>query len=330
MVDQNRDNPPRHVRIIGGILIVFAVIATTLVLAEVSLRIVYPTLGDLDKLVRASDRSDSRSYLLRPNARFLFKGMRNTLKNPVVWSINAEGIRSDRPLPPRSKKFRIVTFGDSEGFGWAMPLDHTFQRHMEQIDRRIEVINLSIPGYNAENIADHMAELVPAMEPDLVFYMFHKNDIDRSLSYNPILSNSYLWIFLRMSIINIFRKDRKKLRRTPAGYRFVARQVGRMIETARRENVPLMIGLLQWKYRDTLPPPFHVDRHENIDRMKPYGHGFRLDAINLEHGWRGYPRVDKHMSHAGHHETAQKICKVISHNAENRCTPPDWRATPSD
>ena len=165
MADRIRDNPPRHVRIIGGILIVFTVIATTIVLAEISLRIVYPNLGDLHKLVRVADRGDSRSYVLKPNARILFKGMRNTLENPVVWSINAEGLRSDRPLPPRSKKFRIVTFGDSEGFGWAMPLDHTFQRHMEQIDRRIEVINLSVPGYNAENIADHMAELIPAIRP---------------------------------------------------------------------------------------------------------------------------------------------------------------------
>jgi hypothetical protein len=55
--------------------------------------------------------------------------------------------------------------------------------------------------------------------------------------------------------------------------------------------------------------------------------GFRVGTLNLEHGWKKYPRVDFHMGEKGHQETAEKLCAVISGGKKNSCVPPYWRAT---
>lgn len=278
--------------------------------------------------MRASG-SDSRPYLLKPNARLAYKGMAKPIQERIVWRINAQGIRSDAPVPARSDKFRILTFGDSETFGWAVPLAFTFQRRMERIDGSVEVINLGIPGYNVENIADYMVEALSRYGADLVIYVFHKNDMDPPLTFSPLFGQSRLYIFLKYLNVQLNYARRKRYRSSPDGLGFFADQVDRMIEICRDRDIPLFIGFLHWPYVKGLAPSQRIDLYRELKKnsaIAPYEPGFRAGSIDIENGWKSYPKIEGHMSRAGHRETAEKFCKVISAGAENSCVPPYWRA----
>jgi hypothetical protein len=84
-----------------------------------------------------------------------------------------------------------------------MPLALTFQKRMERIDDNVEVINFGTPGYNAENVADNMQEVLARIEADFVIYMAHKNDRNSPLTYSPILSKSYLLIGARFAYFRL-------------------------------------------------------------------------------------------------------------------------------
>jgi hypothetical protein len=322
--DRNQQQPRRGVRIVGGFLIVAGVVVAVLAATELVLRISFPQFGDLPRLLRPVDSGDSRPYLLRRNVRIQFWGMRDRMKNPVEWRINAEGIRSDMPIPRRSGKYRIVTFGDSETFGWAVPIEQTFQRLMERIDPRIEVINLAVPGYNVENVADHVTEQLGQIQPDLVIYLFHKNDIDPPLTMSPVLAKSYTWIFLRLLTSQLFSRDRKRFRKTPAGFKFFADQFARIAAQCRRADTPLLLGMLHWRYRKALSAELRQDAYIVADKLPPLANRFRVNTVNLRHGWRNFPKIDRHLSRPGHQDTARRLCKVIAAGANKACMPPGW------
>jgi hypothetical protein len=320
-------------RLIFATTIVIVCVGVTLLALEVLVRIFRPGMGDLAKIVTQASGSDSRPYSLKPGARVGFRGFYKSLEKPAVWEINAQGIRSDRPMPPRSKKFRIVTFGDSETFGWAVPLAFTFQRRMEQIDDNVEVINLGTPGYNAENIADHMKEVLAHLGADIVLYIAHRNDVDPTLTYSPILAKSYFLIYINVKHPKLLRfifPKLKERRHSPEKLKYFVNQVDRMIDICQRENVPLLIGFLDWRFAKALPPPFRIDHFQTLKKSvdtvldKPV---FRVGSVNIEHGWMTLPRIDDHMSQAGHQETAEKICLAISAGKKHSCVPPYWHPT---
>lgn len=235
-----------------------------------------------------------------------------------------------RPLAPKSDKFRIATFGDSETFGWSMSLASTFQRRMEEIDKRVEVINFGTPGYNAENVADNMQEVLAKLQPDFAIYIAHKNDRNPPLTYSPILSKSYLLIGARFAFFRLkklfFRKSESE-RYSPASFEYFATHVDHMIAMARMKKVPLIFSYLSTRIPMAFPQLKEFDfknlEDGEMDLEQP---GFHLGTLNLEHGWKKYPRVDFHKGKQGHQETAEKFCMLISGGKKNSCVPPYWSA----
>ncbi len=327
--DPKKPSRPRQ-RSLGVATAVISIILTLLAL-EACARFFMPGARDLERLVMRAPGTDSRAYLLKPGGRVEFRGIIKRFEKPIVWQVNAEGIRSDRPVPPKSDKFRIATFGDSEAFGWSMPLALTFQRRMEQIDKRVEVINYGTPGYNAENVADNMQEVLAKLAPDFAIYVAHKNDRHPPLTYSPILSKSYLLIGARFAYFRLHKlffpvPDAEKY--SPARFKYFASQVDRMIALSRAENVPLLISYLSTRIPMAFPQLREFDVKSLKDgEMNMDTPGFRVGTLNLEHGWKKYPRVDFHMGEKGHQETAEKLCAVISGGKKNSCVPPYWRAT---
>ncbi len=322
--------PPRpRQRLLGAITAVISLILTLLVL-EVCARFFMPGARDLENLVTRAPGSDSRAYLLKPGARVEFRGIIKRFEKPIVWQVNAQGIRSDRPVPPKSDRFRIATFGDSEAFGWSMPLALTFQKRMERIDDSVEVINFGTPGYNAENVADNMQEVLANLEADFVIYIAHKNDRNPPLTYSPILSKSYLLIGARFAYYRLnrlfFRKPEKQ-RYSPESFKYFAAQVDRMIDISRGQNLPLLVSYLSTRIPMAFPQlkefDFQTLKEGEMELDKP---GFRIGTLNLEHGWKKFPRVDFHMGREGHQETAEKFCALISGRLKNSCVPPFWKA----
>ena len=326
--DLKKPSRPRR-RALGAATAIISVMITLLAL-EVVARILLPGARNLENIVTQNSGSDSRAYSLKPGARVDFRGLVKRLDKPVVWQINAQGIRSDRLVPPKSMKFRIATFGDSETFGWSMPLASTFQRRMEQIDENVEVINLGIPGYNAENIADYMAEVLADLDADYVIYVAHKNDIHPPLTYSPILAKSYLLIGLRYAYFSLQLSKLSKQtghRYSQESMKYFANQVDRMIRISRAENVPLLISYLSTRISKAFP----LLKEHDLQTFKKtgvtghYKRIFGVGSLNIEHGWKKFPRIGGHMGQAGHQETAEIFCLEISAGRKHSCVPPYWR-----
>jgi hypothetical protein len=311
-----------------------AVVATVLVVSlllvliagEVFLRIKYADLGDVDNLFVVK-HGDSRPFVFQPGVTFKYPGgYRKRLPEPVVWRINREGYRADKPTPPNSDRFRVLVFGDSEAFGWAVNIEHSFGRLMEQKDRRVEVLNLSIPGYNAENVADHMAVLVPKYRPDMIFYLFAKNDMDPTMPFYPWLMKSRMLLVLALLYNRQQHYKDIARRKSPVGERFLRRQIERMAQTARRAQLPFLVGILNWHYRN-YKAYFPAELHDDVyrpNKLTGLKRGYSLTGLNLSPAILKFPRYDKHMSPQGHMFVAQRICAVIAGSPTDGCIPPGW------
>jgi lysophospholipase L1-like esterase len=154
-------------------------------------------LGDL---VRPT-ADDSIVYELKPGVRGRFLGA------PVA--VNSLGMRDDeRELPKRPQTFRIVGLGDSLMFGWGVRLEETFLALLEKelnarsSERRFEVWNLAVPGYNSVQEVETFAAKADGIRPDLVIVNWVGNDMDLPsfLAESPdvwSLRKSFLLDFVR-------------------------------------------------------------------------------------------------------------------------------------
>lgn len=95
---------------------------------------------------------------------------------------NRDGFRERPFVPKQAGVVRIVTLGDSSTFGWGVDAEHTYQRQLEErlnaryLDRRFEVLNLGIPGYNSRHGVGVLRHYAEQMEPDVMIFGFGAND----------------------------------------------------------------------------------------------------------------------------------------------------------
>ena len=303
-------------QLLGWITIIFCTLIIIGVLLEISARIMLPNIDVLLKIVTPT--ADNRNYVLKPNASTEYSGLYEQTDNKILWSINALGIREDTDVKEKSKDtYRIVTYGDSETFGWSVDLNNTWQQKMEQIDQSIQVINLGVPGYNIESIATHVEETLSTLQPDLVIYLFNKNDVYHPLSYRPVLSNSFVYLIVNMGIYQLNAEKRKKWRKSQDGANYFRQHLQRIIEKSAELNTPLILAVQHWKHIGVLPKQYHNDQSNLADST---GEQF-IRTINVGKIIEDYPRRDAHMTEPAHQALAQYLCGFISNGVENQCRP---------
>ncbi len=303
-------------QLLGWLTIVFSTLIVIGALLEITARIMLPNINVLLKIVTPT--ADNRNYVLKPNASTDYSGLYEQSTNKIQWRINAQGIRTHLTIGEKSNDvYRIVTYGDSETFGWSVDLDSTWQRQMEQIDHSIEVINLGIPGYNIENIATHVEKTLSDFQPDLVIYLFNKNDVYHPLSYHPVLSKSFVYLIANMGIYQLKAEKRKKWRNSQDGASYFRRHLQRIIDKSEEQNVPLIFAIQHWKYIGVLPEQHQSDQSNLINSKRE---SF-IRTINVEKIIEDYPRRDAHMTEPAHQALAQHLCRFISIGAENQCRP---------
>ncbi len=193
----------------------------TFFLCEIVIRKFSPEQTDspLTRLIHAS--YDERKYTPKPNVSIEFYGIHTQLDIPVMWNINAEGFRSDKSLKKKSNNtLRMATYGDSEVFGWSVDFNDTFQEQIEELDKKLEVLNCGVPGYNIHQIAKHIERMNGLTNPDIILYIINPNDFDSPTTYNKSVANSKIvkiQLIRKLFIVYEFIKWKidEKRRRSP-------------------------------------------------------------------------------------------------------------------
>lgn len=133
--------------------------------------------------------SDPRyGYRMQPHLVFEFAnpyhGYRATVRT------NALGLRGGEVrIPKLSGVYRILLLGDSMTAGLEVDQEDTFAAVCERrLDgqRRTEVINAGVRGYNLDNVLGFLQTDGLALEPDLVVYVFTDNDLVTKPEFSPV------------------------------------------------------------------------------------------------------------------------------------------------
>ncbi len=181
--------PPRRrlPPIVPRIALALASVALVLLVAEAAVRLIVgdqsgrfrrlpPRMPeawrDLPKIGR-----DASETLRRPGARGTIAG--------ALIEMNEHGLRGPaRSVEKPDDVFRIALIGDSVTMGWGVLYEETYGAIIEgrldqrSPDRRIEVLNLGLAGYDTTQLMDRLWLHGLAFEPDLFVYGFTINDVE--------------------------------------------------------------------------------------------------------------------------------------------------------
>jgi len=118
---------------------------------------------------------------------------KNVVKYQMKATINANnaGMRSTIPyVPKKGDTYRIICLGDSLVYGFGGKEDDRFGNQMAEIlkglnvtadGKKIEVLSVGLPGWNAVNAASYLSSRISEYDPDLVIALMVENDLDDSL-----------------------------------------------------------------------------------------------------------------------------------------------------
>jgi hypothetical protein len=126
---------------------------------------------------------------LSPNRKLIFEMRRglDRMFGPVRIVSNGAGMRDRREYEEEAPAgvVRIVGIGDSGMFGWDVAQDETYLTRLEEslkgrgdLDRKYEVLNFGVPGYNSQQEVELLAHRAMAYGPGIVVVGWSNNDYD--------------------------------------------------------------------------------------------------------------------------------------------------------
>ena len=275
----------------------FLTLLMMLFLAEAASRLLFrPKLG-YGKMIAQTD--DEREIVLKPDSRQMFYGFTERLPKPVLWTTNSQGIRDDHPIAYEKPqgKFRVAFFGDSEVFGHSVDLQDTFEKRMEKKDPSFETVNFGVPGYNIEQVAEHVSRMVPIYHPDLVVYIANPNDIYiKEHIGKPRLSSEFL---VRLKILDrLLVRDPGEPARLPD--EVIANEMKRMLGVCRDAGIPFGLGPMN-------PGDVHLYFNAPDWKDDDSAASDKPHFIDLGETFARYPRIDGHLSAEGHTALADRL-----------------------
>lgn len=156
--------------------------------------------GDGNSLAHIRSENRVLAYELRPS----------TVLNDSI-RINSHGFRDcEYEEKKEPSAYRICVLGDSITFGWWERLEETYPKVLERllrahVDPGIEVLNMGVGGYNAEQEAELFHTRVIGFQPDMLIVGFCINDYqcgcDGGLWRHFTRSGSLAWDWLSLRII---------------------------------------------------------------------------------------------------------------------------------
>lgn len=146
---------------LGGAVLVLVSLLVAAVALEGAARIFFP--HDRDHVLpgRLFDIDPRLGWKLKPNQYV----RHNTRHFDVVYATNARGFRDmeRHPGAPRAR-YRVLVYGDSQVFGWGVPINERFSNRVESTAGGLEIWNFAIPAYG--------------LDQQILAYQFSDLDID--------------------------------------------------------------------------------------------------------------------------------------------------------
>lgn len=116
------------------------------------------------------------------------------LGKKVIHNINHDGLRDmdDYEIDKPDNVFRIAVMGDSFTYGLFVGDDEVYPEKLERIlnnpkscnsDRKIEVVNFGVPGYDLEMSAYRYFFRIKNYSPDLIVWYLIENDFNEYTSF---------------------------------------------------------------------------------------------------------------------------------------------------
>ena len=315
----------RKLAIHSGLIVAGLVIGV--VLAELTLRIVRPSIGVRSGGVESSNRQ-------RPTG------------NPG-WPLS----RGEKTVvTPKQEARRIVVVGDSFTWGDGVAPQEAYPSVMEALlrerwpDQNIEVINWSRPGWNTWREFKSIAPQLPMLDPDLLIIGYCINDAEpihrRQLreirrimltAHRQPSNRVVVWLYnhsyLAALVYDFF--ENRRLRRAVTSYYQTLYEAGRSGWVRAQDAFALFDKATRTQSIPTLLVIFPIfdsqldDRYgyRNLHSEIAYAASERgLDVLDLLPGFEGYdgrdlavqPFSDAHPSPLAHRVAAQEIVEKIA------------------
>ncbi|MFZ5535024.1 MAG: SGNH/GDSL hydrolase family protein [Patescibacteria group bacterium] len=223
------------------------------------------------------------------------------LGKKVEHHINSDGLRDNREYEKDKPEnvFRIAVMGDSFTYGLFVGDDDPYPKQLEVLantcgaDKKIEVINFGVPGYDLEMSAYRYDFRIKDYTPDLIVWYLIENDFDE---YNSLVQD--LWVNIKEMLIaeNIpyerFAPETAEILESVItgrlGDSFIPdHQIGKLREWAKGVDIPFVI------VTDSKLPKRYHDAVAGV--IAEYPNGKYLDTIRYDNAFsEGHPSPASH------------------------------------
>jgi len=173
-------------KIFTGIAVIFLSVLFTLLVLELTLRVVYPfsfhpgksVFQAVTKLYRLS-KNKNLVYELCPNSGLKLE------ERGIEIKINGFGFRDKNYNLNKGDKKRVIFVGDSLTYGWSINLHETYHKQLEELlhskNYNVDVMGMGIVGYNTVQEYYLIKEKVLKFNPDIIVLQICSNDFRRTL-----------------------------------------------------------------------------------------------------------------------------------------------------
>lgn len=259
-----------------------------------------------DRLYRLSD--NPRLIIeLNPGAKTGPSGEKIRGGGITTISINKDGLRENRdyaiPKPPNT--YRIAVLGDSVAFGFGVNATSSFPKIIEGVlekqwvEKNVEVINFSVPGYNGGQKVATLEEKALRYEPDLVLMGWLVDDYAVPsyifLSRLPLPksvvkflnAHSYLFACVREGLANAvqtanFGQYKEQYADGGYGLKISEGLFGELADFSREKNIPVIIAILPaWQAWDKNIEDGIVDINRLLEKIALEKKLYALDTLPL-------------------------------------------------